>query len=375
MLWLIMLACGSEPETGAAGPEPLVLPDDPAENGVPVGVRTIEIAGGPLIEVWYPAPDAVAEEDGEVADMGQFIPDSVTEVLGEVVLPEVATIGVRDAALRMPESPYPVIVFSHGFGGFRLQSVDLTTHWASRGYVVVAADHPGRMLGDVLPCVFSPPLDGCGIGGDDPAVADVADILDWLEGAAVEGWLASAIDLDAIALTGHSAGAGTTVSVGESDTRITAMVPMAYPGSPDRDVPRLLMGGTCDAYADGLTMDLAWSQTPGAELVLLEGAGHLAFSDLCTLELGAMAETYLIGRDDVSQVWLDQLLGLATDGCPEATPPGWDDCPTAYQDLDQSQALLRHTTTLFLDSALRAEGDGLDDVSLRGATIKGPSEG
>ena len=38
--------------------------------------------------------------------------------------------------------PYGVVVFSHGFAGFPEQSVDLTTHLASWGWVVAVAMPP-----------------------------------------------------------------------------------------------------------------------------------------------------------------------------------------------------------------------------------------
>ncbi len=132
--------------------EPLDLPADPAAWGGPVGVSTFD-QDGTAIEVWYPAPSSAAGAATEVMEMWQFIPEVVLDTLGGFSLPEVDTRAIRDAPLRAPEAPYPVVVFSHGFGGFRLQSVDFATHLASRGYVVVAADHPGRSLGAVLPCL------------------------------------------------------------------------------------------------------------------------------------------------------------------------------------------------------------------------------
>ena len=59
-------------------------------------------------------------------------------------------------ALRSPETPYPVVFFSHGLGGARVQSINYTTHLASRGYVVLSADHVGRRMTDLLPCLLSP---------------------------------------------------------------------------------------------------------------------------------------------------------------------------------------------------------------------------
>ena len=216
LLLLPVLACPVEPEP--AGPEPLDLPEDPAESGAPVGVRTVETAALTL-EIFYPAGEEARGQEGATYDLAAFVPDEVADLLGPLPTQPIATTAVRDAPLRRWEEPYPVVIFSHGFGGFRVQSFDYSIHLASRGYVVVAADHPGRMLGDILPCLFSPPLESCDLsllGGEDPGEVDVPATLDWLEGAAAAegGVFEGALDLDHIGLSGHSAGAGTTGRVG-----------------------------------------------------------------------------------------------------------------------------------------------------------------
>src|SRR5262249_61965308 len=58
----------------------------------------------------------------------------------------------QDAARDLPvrAGRYPLVLFSHGFGGHRRQSTFLTTHLASHGYVVAAPDHTGTTLVDLL---------------------------------------------------------------------------------------------------------------------------------------------------------------------------------------------------------------------------------
>ena len=109
--WILMVACGSGGGDTAAVPEPLDLPADPSATGVPVGVTTVQ-HGGVTLEVWYPASDSAAGAATEVADIDQFVPASVTEVLGALPLPSLDTGAVRDAPVRVPVAPYPVLFFS-----------------------------------------------------------------------------------------------------------------------------------------------------------------------------------------------------------------------------------------------------------------------
>ena len=120
---------------------------DPFARGpFPVGVRTHDWTDAPRertlpVEVWYPAADSASDEAGESVALVDLIPQSVLDVLGDVSLPSIETIAVRDAPLRPLADPLPVVYFSHGFGGFAQQSVDLTSHLAGRGYVVFSTLH------------------------------------------------------------------------------------------------------------------------------------------------------------------------------------------------------------------------------------------
>ena len=363
VLPLLLAGCGPSAE-------PLDLPADPAATGVPVGVRAAAV-DGLAVEILYPAPDAAAEDPTEVLDLSAFVPAAVLDALGDVDLPILPVPAVRDADLRLPEAPYPVLLFSHGFGGFPLQSATLTAHLASRGYVVVAPEHPGRRLADLLPCLFSPPLDGCEIAFEDPAEEDLPAVLDAVDGwaAAEDGFLGGSLDTGLIGLFGHSAGGNSTASVGTAEARFGALVPMAADAATGREVPTLYAGGTCDGTVVFSGTEAAWSASPGARLLALEAAGHLAFSDLCALDLGAFAQAHLAGREDVHSTLLQALEALATDGCPGYAPP--EGCGAgAFLGQDDADAILRHYVTVHFDEALLGMGPGLEDGVHPAATLR-----
>lgn len=349
--------------------EPLDLPDDPAATGVPVGVRTVQ-TGGVTFEVWYPATDDVADEPGETVSLAPFLPTSFTDAVGPVELPPLVTLAVREAAPRNLDAPVPVVVFSHGFGGFRLQSVDYTTHLASRGYVVIALDHPGRMMGDILPCLFSPPLDGCNLAfGDDPAPAQLTVAADWVASLPEDDPLAALVDVEHIGLTGHSAGGGSTGTLGDEDERYDALLPMAYGPTVARDVPMLTMGGSCDGVVRIGDVTAGEAASTDARLLTIAGAGHLAFSDLCDLDLAGLAADTLDGRDDLNATIYNSLLSLGTDGCPERAPDPAVCDDAAYLDLATSAAIVRGASTLFFDAELKGAGPGLAGFSSDHATL------
>jgi hypothetical protein len=360
---LLLLACTdtSSDDSGdaPATPEPIVLPDDPAESAAPVGVQTLD-AGGQVAEVWYPATDAFVGVATDPADFAQFVPAEVTDLVGEIPFPVVDGMAVRDADIRVPEGDgYPIVMFSHGLGAMRLQSVDYAAHLASRGYVVVAVDHPGRRFADLIPCLFMPALDGCdlsGFGGADPAVEDIGLLADWI----VDGGLSAFYgDPERLGMSGHSAGGYTTVTVGSEDERIAASFVMAAPGVPDRG-ERMVLGGACDGVIPPVDVRAVGESAP---VVMIGGAGHLAFSDMCELNLLGLSESLLAGRDDVSDYFLESFMDLASDGCP-VRAPNPDACgDAAYLPLATSDEIVRGYSTTFFDAALYGRGSGIAALS------------
>lgn len=356
---LVLVACGG------AKPESLDLPADPSSFGVPVGVAT-EVWAGRTVEIWYPASDDVAGEPTEDADFDAFVPASVTALLGPVDLPAVPTRAVRDAPFRRLEDPVPAIVFSHGFGGTRTQSVTLAVHLASRGYVVLSTDHTGRSMTDLLPCLFNPPAAGCNLSGfgADPGATDVPALLDALavRAAASDGLLAGRVNLDKLGLFGHSAGGNTTTTVGAVDARLKALAPMAGGGPVDTSAEVVYLAGTCDGIVAASSTSGAASAS-GRSYAAFPGAGHLAFSDLCALELDRVADDLILGRDDLNQTLVPGLLALGTDGCaagdPVAVLDDPSDCVDGYWLPEAATPSINHVLTSFFDAALRGVGPGV----------------
>jgi predicted dienelactone hydrolase len=241
-----------------------------------------------------------------------------------------------DAAPATDDGPYPVVLFSHGFAGFAEQSAELTTHLASWGFVVASPDHVERSLSGLL---------GTAAQGVEPSEdADVlAATLDLVEAdSARDGSpLADLVDLDHVAVTGHSAGAGAAYDLAGSDDRIDSFIAYSVGGAdgPVPDIPGMVMLGTTDGVIPAAaTRELYAAMTPPKYLVEIEGAGHLVFSDICLI--GADGGGVIAIAESIDLPIPEDLKRLGTDGCgPESTPPA--DAFPAIDDL--SVAFLRQT--------------------------------
>lgn len=145
LILVVILASMSVVFAQEAKPEAVGLrPDAPtyALHG-PYWVGTMDFKINPDskrpldITVWYPAlnPKGLAEKViyplAPKVDMG-LPADWRAQLAGHALL---------DAAPDMAAAPYPLVIFSHGFGGNRQSSAYLTEHLASYGFVVIAPDH------------------------------------------------------------------------------------------------------------------------------------------------------------------------------------------------------------------------------------------
>lgn len=279
----------------------------------PVGVLTLEGAGGP-VEVWYPAPDGAGQgQPREVYDLRDWLPAEEQDKVPEDAPTTFETGAFRGLEAR--QGRWPVVLFSHGFAGYRLQSTFLTTHLASWGFVVASAEHEERWL----PTILEGDLGQLGMG-DDAAVLSGA--LEALEAADADpnAALYERVDTQRVGLTGHSAGGRAILEV-SGDERygpLVALTPAvrSFDGSeaPAAQGSQLLISGSRDRLTRASDIEAYYAEQAAPRAYLrIEGAGHLAFTDICVIgrRRGGILQ---IAEDAGLEVPLT-VKALARDGC------------------------------------------------------------
>lgn len=254
-----------------------------------------------MTEIWYPAAESAREMDtdtfigfmGEWADvLGPMIPtvlggdeEDVERVLA------LKTGSVRDADLA-DGGPFPIVLFSHGNGGLRFQSMFLCEYLASHGYVVISPDHTGNAAVSVTPTGLM--LYNASTFADLLVrVADMRYLLDIAEGLDADdpdGRFTGRLDLDHVGMTGHSFGGMTTKTTVGEEPRIDVGAPMAGPfGQPEGiTIPMMhFMASEDDTIDLGGNEQIVgnYEASMGPRwLVNLIDAGHFSFSDICLLD-------------------------------------------------------------------------------------------
>jgi predicted dienelactone hydrolase len=267
---------------------------DPFTRGpFPVGVRTASPgrAGRTLpIEVWYPAADAYAGQDlaDPTRDRYDLIPG----------FPPMEQDAVRDAADRAGR--FPLVAFSHGYGGHRRQSTFLCTHLASHGYVVAAVEHTGNTMLEIMQLVLSLQAGGTAPAPEETlrefAVLRPADVTFAIDHVLASD-LGARVDAERIGVAGHSFGGWTTLTVTARDPRIRAALPLAPAGGSSplpvdalaaavdfawgREVPTLYVVADRDTLLPLAGMHELFARTPSRDkrMIVLASADHMHFCD------------------------------------------------------------------------------------------------
>ncbi len=271
----------------------------------PVGIRTLELvdASRPAADGAGPRPVTVEVYYPSTAAGVAGVPRDIATVLD---IPLIETPAYRDVPIA--PGPFPLVLFSHGNNGIRIQSFYFGAHLASHGYVVASPDHHGNIFPDMLRGI-----------SDADVVAnrprDMVFVLDELVARSNTPGddLAGAIDADRVGISGHSFGGYTSFLLAAGDTReprIKAIFPQA-PGAilPDEHfagitVPTLIIGGSIDETTpfDSQQRRRFDALPTGAAVVGLaevRNAGHFTFSDFCEVPRALLS--FLGGFDEACE--------------------------------------------------------------------------
>ena len=132
--------------------------------------------------------------------------------------------------------PYPILIFSHGWNGFRQQSTFLMQELASHGYIVVAMEHPYGSRMTVFPDGSIIPNNPAALPKDKPTVeyetaarilvnqwaGDIGYTLDYLSQPGnidPASQITDLIAFDKVGVFGHSTGGGATIQFCGTDPR------------------------------------------------------------------------------------------------------------------------------------------------------------
>ncbi len=322
ILALGLAACSTDTTSFAGAVPPAPLSGTYRDVGpFEAGVTTLTLADR-MVEVWYPVNRA------DVAGMSPVpyfirdeLPDALQAILDDDINPPLQTAAYRDVRASGNGS-FPLVVFAHGSSSYRNQSTFLTTHLATWGFVVASVDYLERGLQGFLGDEPDPVL-------DDVELTRMVVALMASENERDGSLLNRRVSTDQIAITGHSAGGGTSIRFGgEPDvvtyiplsTGISSESPIELP-----DKPSLWIAGAIDAVAspERTANAFAAASTP-ARHVVIEAMGHLGPSDICAI--GENGGGVIAIALEAGLELPDNLVRLGTDGCQdEAIAPedGW----------------------------------------------------
>ncbi len=301
------------------------IPKDLTADGPwPVGSITTTL-GGVVTEVWYPAEQgSQVGKDKIVYDMREHLPDEDAKKIPDDHVPTHSCNCYGELPLDKEAGPYPVLLFVHGTAGFRTTNVDNMSHWASRGFVVIAADHPGIQLKDLLGAASMGNV-GMGMGAGGKQAPEARAMLEEL--AQTQGdvaFLKDHIDLTKVGVMGHSAGGGAVASLGDIADVIIVYAAGQSVTSAARATSYVNVMGETDSVARLSTAGYEGTTIPKKRFVSIAKGGHLVGGNLCTMrdptdpskDIVDLAEEYKLGGllGSIPNA-LRALFGRLFDGC------------------------------------------------------------
>ena len=292
------------------------------------GTARYTLSDGDNVQVWYPVDkSAVTGQTPYTYDITSWLPASLQ---GNPFLKGLPVTYATDSYLNAPLSKdtrrngstaatFPVVLFSHGFGSFPEQSTFLTDHLAQWGFVVAAPDHRTRDLAAVLT--------GTVVTTGTPDVTDLENTVSFLQSqnSTPGDFFSGSLDFSRVGVLGHSAGGGAAVTLAGVDPIIRTYVALAPAGGvpPTTSKPGLVMYGSADQEVTPSSVQNLYAKLPTPKrLVVIQGAGHNVFDDICQIGQGNQRLVDRLKSIPASVTGGGQLSLLAGDGCfpPDVDP-------------------------------------------------------
>jgi len=238
----------------------------------------------------------------------------------------------RDARIS-GEGPFPLVLHSHGYGGFDLFASHHLSNLASWGLVAAAPAHRSRDL--------TAAAGGTASSAGNPDVEDLRRTWRALEDENTKPGspLAGGLDTERVATEGHDDGGRAAYLLAASDGRVrvwlgeaptapisvddpaiagaatpedrAAAVAKALAAAPLLDKPAVVLAAEADAVVPLADVEAQYARLRAPKrLVVVKGAGHASFLDTCAALGSARLERY---ADAVPT--LAPLFPLLVDGC------------------------------------------------------------
>lgn len=265
---------------------------------------------GDTLVITYPVdPASTAGKSTYQINLLRWFTGSPTAPIPAGLPANLPTTLATDAYQNVPVSskgPFPVVLFSHGYGGYPEQSSFLTDHLATWGFIVVAPDHRSRDLKAVI-------TNTTGQGQND--VADLTQALAVMRflNADPSNLFHQKLDLHRVATLGHSAGGGAALTFAAQSSAVRTYVALApAPGSIPRGKSGLIMQGTTDKVVSPNGTKRLYASLPAPKrLILIDKTGHNVFDDGCTIGAAQGGLVAFVKKLNLPP----QFEAIATDGC------------------------------------------------------------
>ena len=300
---------------GCSASAPTSGPDPARPGPYAVGVTTLDLGsagqfGERMATVFYPA------DASKVAGHALFsyalsapLPQALVAII-PARYNSTVTVDAHVDAPGSPAGPFPIVLFSHGFGASRLYYSHLLAGIASWGFVVVSADYLERGLLAQATHATVP----------DPPSQDLKTMFSSLTATETASDDASSplhglADPRKIAAVGHSAG-GQTAFDALRDRRITMAVGWAPvgPSGPPAHKPVLIIGEQTDIALTPATLTREFHTFPGpTTFVEVSNEGHNTYTDICPAIRSGNGG--LVGFAMSLHLVSQELAKLAVNGC------------------------------------------------------------